>query len=211
VVSQRGVAGAEVDRVQTARREVGDVRPCLLRADDKIAGALQRAHRRRVHHDRGRLGVADDVELRPGGDETREVRLRLCRRPVGRVAEVERRGRLSRDHVVRNAGFEPRHGDDLAELEASDDGDARLELEQGLKPLNGTLEGAVRQPRSCGMPARPRELEPRDDVAEASRLELEIRRLEHDRKRGVANRLRALEERGERVVLGRELLSSEEE
>ena len=211
MVSQRGVAGAEVDRVQTARREVGDVRPCLLGADNKISGPLQRAYRRRVHNDSSRLGVADDVERRAIGYETREIRLRLRGRAVRRVAEVQRGGCLSRDHVVCNAGVEPRHGDDLAELETADDCDAWRELEEGLEPVDGTLEGAVGEPRSGGVAARPREHEPCHDVAEASGLELEVRRLEHDCKRCAANRLRALEDRRERVVLGRELLSSEEE
>jgi GTP-binding protein HflX len=211
MVSQRRVAGSEVDRVETPRREVGDVRPRLFRANHEVARSLQGTHRRRVHYDGSRLGVTDNVERRAVGYETHEIRLCLCGRPVGRVAEVERGARLSRDHVVCNAGVEPCHGDDLAELETADDRHARLELEEGPEPVDGTLEGAVGEPRSRGVAARPREHEPRNDVAEASGLELEVRRLEHDCKRCVANRVRALEQRRQRVVLGCELLSSEQQ
>ena len=40
--------GAEVDRVDPTRREVGDVRPRLLRLERQVAGVAQRAHERRV-------------------------------------------------------------------------------------------------------------------------------------------------------------------
>ena len=40
VVGERGVPGAEVHGVETARREVRDVRPCLLRPDGEISGSL---------------------------------------------------------------------------------------------------------------------------------------------------------------------------
>ena len=159
-----------------------------------------------------RLGVADDVERRAVGYKAREVRLGLCGRPVGRIAEVERGGRVSRDHVVCDAGLESRHGDDLAELETPDDCTSRLELEEWPEPVHGALESAVGEPWSRGMPARPRE-------RRAARRHCRgIRTGARDpsaraRPRASCRESSAelCEERGERVVLGWELLSPEQE
>ena len=51
MVRERGVAGTEVDRVEATGREVGDVRPRLLRSDHEVARRAQGAHERRVEHD----------------------------------------------------------------------------------------------------------------------------------------------------------------
>ena len=61
------------------------------------------------------------------------------------------------------------------------------------------------------MAARSGEGEARDDVPEAACLDGEIGGLEDDRERRLVHRARACEERRERVVLGRELLPSEQE
>ncbi len=79
MVCQRRVTGAEVDGVEPARREVGDVRPRLLRADLEVARALERANGGGVD-DARRRRVAHDLERRVVGDEAGEER--LCVRPA---------------------------------------------------------------------------------------------------------------------------------
>ena len=59
--------GAEVDGVDPARGEVGDVRPGLLRLDCEPAGGAERVDERRVHDDVGGRRVADDLERRVRG------------------------------------------------------------------------------------------------------------------------------------------------
>ena len=61
------------------------------------------------------------------------------------------------------------------------------------------------------MAARSVEREARDDVPEAAGLDGEVGGLEDDRERRLVDRGRAGEERRKRVVLGRELLASEEQ
>ena len=61
------------------------------------------------------------------------------------------------------------------------------------------------------MPAGAVEREPGDDVAEAPCLDREIRRLQDDRERGFVNERGAVEQRGERIVLGRQLLAAEQQ
>jgi hypothetical protein len=202
---------AEVHCVESARREVGDVRPRLLRPDVEISGRLQSAHRGRVRDYASRCAVTDDLERCAVRGEAREIGFRVGGLTVGRVAEIEGGGCLSRNHVVGDAGVEACHGDHLAELEPADDRRPRLELEERHEPAHGTLEGAVRKPGTRRVAARPVEREPRDDVAEAAGLQLEVGRLEDDRKRRLVNRGRAGEERGQRVVLGRQLLPAEQE
>ena len=208
---ERSVSGTEVHRVEATRGEIGDVGPRLLRPHHKLARRLQGAHGRDVGHDACRSRVADDLERRIVRDERAEIRLRGGRIPVGRIAKIERGCRLARDDVVGDPRLEPCHGDDLSELEPADLRDPRLELEQGHKSADCPLERAVRQPRACRVAARPVKRETRDHVPETAGLQLEIRRLEDDCEGRLADRFGSREERGQRVVLGRELLSAEEE
>ena len=64
-----GRTRAEVDRVDAARREVGDVRPRLLRLEREVAGVAQRADERRVGDDRGRRRVAGERDRGAVRDE----------------------------------------------------------------------------------------------------------------------------------------------
>jgi GTPase len=205
------MSGAEVDRIEAAGGEVGDVRPGLLRLDGERPGGPERSYSRRVGHDAGRRRVADDVEACFLGNEPGEERLGLVWLAVGRVAEVQSGRRLARDDVVGDSGLETRHGDDLAELETFDHRDARLPVEERTEPAHGTLDGTVREPRTRSVPARPVKGQAGDDVPETARVDLEVGRLEDDRERRFVHRARPLEEGGEGVVLGRELLSPEEE
>ena len=210
VVGEGGVTRAEVDGIQPARREVCDVRPCLLRTDVEVPGSLERAHGEGVD-DACRRRVADDLERRARRHQPREVRLGVDRLPVWGIAEVQRRDRLSRNHVVRDARVETRDGDHLPELEPVHDGGSRLELEQWLETSHRTLQRTVREPGTRRMPARAVKGELGNDISEAARVNREIRRLEHDCESGVVNECRTVEQRGEWVVLRRQLLAAEEQ
>ena len=211
MVCEGRLAGAEVDRVEPARREVRDIRPCLLRPDEEASRGLEGAGRRRIHdHTRG-CSVAHDLEARTVGNQLREMGLGLVGLAVGRVAEIQRGRRLAGDDVVGDAGLESRHRDDLAKLESSHESRTWLELEEGSEPADRMLEGAVGEPRSCRVAARPAERQPRDDIAETSRLELEVGGLEDDGERRLVNCRRRGEERREWVVLRPDFLQPEEE
>ena len=64
-------------------------------------------------------------------------------------------------------------------------------LEERHETADGALERAVGEPRPRGVPARAVERELGDDVAEAPGLDREVRRLEHDRERGLVHELRS--------------------
>ena len=151
------------------------------------------------------------LEACPVGNELGEELLGLERLAVGRIAEIERRRGLARDDVVGDPRFETCDGHDLAELQSLDDRHPRRAVEERREPAHGVFERTVREPRPCGVPARPVERQARDDVPEAARVNLEIGRLEDDCQRRLVHGTRPGEERGEGVVLGRELLAPEEE
>ena len=150
MVGESGVPGAEVHGVETARREVRDVRPCLLRATTRSPAAWSARTDGRVGDDARRRRIADDLEGRAVRDEAREVLLRLGRLAVRRVAEVERRRRLAGNDVVGDPGVEPCDGDDLAELEPSDHRDPWIELEQRDEAVAPHARGRCR--RATGAP-----------------------------------------------------------
>ena len=205
------VAWAEVDSVEISLGEVGDVRPCLLRLDVVRPGRLQRSHRRRVGDDPAGGGVADDLERRAVRDQRGEERLRLGWRAIWWIPEVHGCDRLAGNDVVGDPGLQARHRKHLPELQPADDGNPRLELEQAAEPVHRALERAVGQPGPRRVAARAVEREARDDVSQAPGLDLQVGRLENDRKSGVVDGERAVEQRRERVVLGRELFASEEQ
>jgi hypothetical protein len=201
-VRERRVPRAEVDGIEAARREVRDVRPRLLRADLEPAGVLEGSHCRRVDDARRRRVAAH----RHGGArrrELREERLGLRRLAVGRVTQVQRRHRLSRDDVVGDPRVQPRHGDHLLELEAVHDRGAGRKLEQRYQAAGGALERAVCEPRPRGVTARSVERQLGDDVPQAAGLDLEIGRLEGDGERRLVYQCGAVEEGGQRIVLRR--------
>ena len=204
-------ARTEVDRGDTARGEVRDVGPRLLRLDGEAARRPERLDERRVDHDVRRRRVADDVQRRLGRQECPEVRLGLLRAAVGRVPHVERRGRARRNHVVGGAGLEPRHRDDLEEREAVDHGLAPLVPGDRGQPLDCGVESVRREPRSCRVAAEAGERDARGDVADTPRLNRQVGRLEQDRERGLRDQRAAVEERGQRVVHRRQLFPPEEE
>jgi GTP-binding protein HflX len=210
VVRQGRVSRPEVHGVEPTRREVGHVRPGLLRTDLEITRGSQRADGRRVHNARGRR-VADNRERRAVGNEPGEKPFRFGGLSIGRVAQVQGRRRLAGDHVVRDASVQACDGDNLAKLEPVDHGAARLRLEERREPTHGALERAVGQPRSGRMAARPVERELRDHVPKASSLDRQVRRLEHDGETGLVHSCRLREQREERIVLGRQLLAPEEQ
>ncbi len=209
MVCERSAPGAEVDGVDPAGREVGDVRPCLLRTDLQVTRPLQRANGRRVHHSRRRR-VAQDLERRLGGNEAGEEHLGVVRLAIGRVTEIERGRRFAGDDIVGNPGPETRDRDHLPKLEPVDDRRPWLEVEERCETVHGPLERAVGEPRTCRVSARPVEGEAGDDVAEAAGLDRQVGRLEHHREGRLVDETRALEERGEGVVLGRKLFAAEE-
>ena len=211
MVGERRMPRPEVDGVQASRSEVRDVRPGLLRLDHEVPCGLECADDGRVEHDPSGHGIADDLERGSSGDEPGEVRLGRVAIAIRRIAEVERRGCLAWNHVVSDSRVQSCDGNDLDELQPVHDCDARLEIEERAEIAYSALEGTVGEPRPCGVPTRPVEREPPDDVPEAPRVDLEVGGLEDDRERRVVHGPRCLEERGERVVHGGELLAAEEE
>jgi len=205
------VTRAEVHRGDAAGGEIRHVRPGLLGADDEVARGAELLHERRVRRDGSGRSAGDEVESRPSRHELAEVALRLRRRPVRREAEVERGRRRVGDDVVCDPGLQPRDRDDLPELEPPDHRHARLESEQGLEAPNRVPDRVVGEPRPRRVSARPVEDQAGDEVAEAARVDLEVRRLEHDRERSLVHRAGFGKESGEGVAVGRELLSSEDE
>jgi len=181
------MARPEVDGVETARGEVGDVRPCLLGPNLEPTRTLQRAHRRRVDDDGCRRAVAHDLERGRLRDERREVRLGLGRSAIWRVAQVERRRRAAGDHVVRDPGLEARDREHLLELEATDDSRPRFQVQQRSEAPNAASECAVGIPRARRMATRPTEREAGDDVSEAAGLNRQVGRLEDDRQLRIAH------------------------
>ena len=211
MVRERRVPGPEVDGIQASRSEVRDVRPGLLRLDHEFPCGLECPDGGRVEHDPSRHGIADDLERGSSRDEPGEVRLGRVGIAIRWIAEVERRGCLPWNHVVSDSRVQSCDGNDLDELQPVHDGDARLEIEERAETAYRALEGTVGEPWPCGVATRPVEREPTDDVPEAPRVDLEVGGLEDDRERRVVHGPRCLEERGERVVHGRELLAAEEE
>jgi len=59
-----------------------------------------------------------------------KVGLGLFRRSVRRISEIDRRGRLAGNDVVSDPGLEPRHGNDLLELEAPGHGSSWRQLQK---------------------------------------------------------------------------------
>ena len=182
----------------------------MLRPEPEITGRLERADEGGVDDDTRRFGVAHDVQLGVGGHQAGEKRFGLRRRAIRWVAQVQRRRRLAGNHVVGDARVQLCDGYDLAELEAADGSRPRLAGEDGGEAAQCQLDRILRQPRPRRMSTRTAKRQARDDVSEAAGLDLEIRRLEHDRESGLLNGVRALEQRRERIVLGRKLLPSEE-
>ncbi len=210
VMGESRVAGAEVDRVDSASREVCDVGPRLLRPDGQITGPPERPHGGRVDHP-ARRRVADDLEGAVGRDDVGEERLGLAGLPIGRIAEIHRRRRLSGDDVVGDPGVEPRHRDDLDELETGDDGCSWLSFEERNEPSRGLLEGAVREPRPRRVATRAGEGEPGDDASETAGLDGEISGLEDDGERRIVNQGGAVEQRRQGVPVRRKLFATEEQ
>ena len=204
-----GVPGTEVDSVDPVRREVGDVRPGLLRLDRARAGRDERVDERALHDTAGRR-MARDLERRGVRDQPEEIALGFLRRSVGCVAKVERRGRGVGNDVVGDARVEPGDRHDLDERQPTDLHLPVIEREQGLQTADGVLDRVVSVPGACGMAARPVEHESGDHVSEATRLHAAIGRLEHDRERGLPHERRLLEQGGEGIVLDGELFAAEE-
>jgi GTPase len=206
------VAGPVVHSVDTVDAEVRDVRPCLLRLDRKAAARVpQRLDERRPERDATRWRVADDLDLRAGGQERTERRLCFVRRTVRRVAEVHGRGRHARDHVVGDPRLEPGDGQHLDEGEAVDHDRPGLVLEERPESLHRSRERAVCEPRARRVAARTVERQSRDEVSEAAGVDLPVGRLQEDRERGVVSGRRAGEERWQRIVLVRELFPTEQQ
>ena len=210
MVRHRRVPGPEVDGVDPTRGEVRDVRPCLLGLEREGPGAPEGAYRGRVD-DARRRRVAQDLERRAGRSELAKVRLRGGGLAIGRVAEIERRGRLAGNHVVGDPRVHAGERHDLDELEPTDDRTTRRGAKERVEPAHGLLERAVRKPWTSRVAARAVECEFRDDVPEAAGLDGEVRRLENDGEGSVVDERRAREERREWVLLGRKLLAPEEE
>ena len=204
-------AGTEVDGVDPDRREVGDVRPCLLGLHASSTCREQLSEQRVVRHDPPGRRVAREVDLRDRRDERAQPLLGLVRRPIGRVAEADGRDGEVRDDVVGRPGVEARHADDLTEGQPTDDGVPRPVRENRRETRDGPLDGVVCLPGSRGVAARAREREARGQMSEAAGLNLAVRGLEQDREGGVVNRRGAGKEGGQRVVLRRKLLAPEEE
>lgn len=202
----------EVHCVDAVVREVRDVRPRLLPLHhEPTACCPQRREQRVLGDDAARGRVADDRRL--GLRRQEGAQLLLCFLPcaIGRVPEVHRRRRLARDDVVGDTRVELGHRQRLDEPQAIHEHLAWLVSEERLEPTHGSHERAVGFPGPGGVAAPTSEREPDDEVSEAAGVDLAVGGLEQDGKRRLMDRLRGGEEPGQRIVLVRELLASEEE
>jgi GTPase len=207
----RRVSGAEIDGVDPALREVRDVGPCLLGLERACAGGEQRLHERALRRHGARWRVARDLDLGGRAEELPEMRLGVGRRPVGGVAEAERRDCAIGNDVVSRSGCEARHAHDLAKRQPADDGVARRLPERGREALDRALDRVLRLPRTGRVAAHARKDDPGADVSEAAGVHLTIRRLEEDHERRIVDRPRFGEQGRERVLARWELLAAEEQ
>ena len=210
MVRERRVSRAEVHRIESARREVRDVGPRLLRAEVEVSGSPEGPYGRRVD-DARRRRVAQNHESRLRGRELRKVLLGFRRLAVGRIAEVQRDRRFAGDDVVRDPGMQARGREHFPELEPVHQRRSGLEIEERPKASNRAFECAVREPRARRVAARSVESELGDDVSETACMDREIRRFEEDGERCFVYERRTVEESGEGVLLRRELLATEEQ
>ena len=99
----------------------------------------------------------------------------------------------------------------LAEDEAVDLDGARRERDERREPLDRARDRVHAEPRPRRVGALAAEDERRVEVAEAAGLDRVVGRLEHDASAASSTSRRSREERGERALLGRQLLAREEQ
>ena len=203
-------AGAEVDGVEAARGEVGDVRPRLLRLE------LERAGRR------SSCTSGDCAATCAGGEcDVISASRRTARgsrasadvgRAVRRVAEVDVRLGPRRDHVRRDARVELRHRHHLAEHEPVDRRRRAARCSStGAEPFERERDRVHAEPRPRRVRRAALEDDARVQVAEAAELERVVGRLEADDELRLVDDAGALEHAGQRVLGRAELLAREEE
>ena len=156
-------------------------------------------------------GVAEDLDCRVRRHEGSHELLRRRGRAIGRIAEVQRGDRLVGDDVVRQAPLDPGHRDDLVERQAVDDRLATLVGRRAGETLDRAVDGVVGEPWARGVPADAAERDASGEVADAACLDGEIGRLEQDCEIGLVDERARIEQRGQRVVLRRQLLAAEQQ
>ena len=119
--------------------------------------------------------------------------------------------RLAGNDVVGDPGVETRDRDHFSELESVHDRRSRLELEERPETPDSALQRAVREPWARSVPTRSVKGQLGDDVPETARVDREVGRLEYDGESRLVHERRTVEQRREGVVLGGELLATEEE
>ena len=204
---------AEVDGGDAARREVRDVRPRLLRLDRespptsrsrRTSGASTTTSRRRR--------VADDLDGRIAGHERADER--LGRRPAcGRAdsggSESRRRGRGS---TLSATPPSSRVTETTSKnVRPSTVASRALVGRDPREALDRAMNGVVGQPRPRRVAADAVEGHLGRQRPDAPRLDRQVGRLEQDREIGLVHEWAAVEERGQRVVLRRQLLAAEQE
>ena len=206
-----GVARAEVDRIDVARREIGDIRPGLLRLDPTCPGTHERLDERVRQDDLSWWRVTGDLDLGSSADKLFEVGTGTRRRAIGRIAEADGCHCHIRNHVVRDPGLEPRRAENFREGEPADHRRPRLVVQHGSQTVDCPLDCVVGLPGSGGVAAHAPERETCAHVSETTGVNLSVRGFQQDCQSGVVNSVRAGEECREWVVLRRKLLPSEEQ
>jgi GTPase len=137
--------------------------------------------------------------------------LRLSRRSVRWIPEVERRHGAVGDDVVGDPSFEAGDGHDLVEGQPVDHRLAALVGHDAGEPFDGSVNSVLGEPRPGRVAARAVERHPSGEIPHAAGLDRQVGRFEEDRQIRLAHERRGLEQGGQRVVLRRELLAAEQE
>ena len=197
-----GRAGAEVDGVEPARGEVGDVRPGLLRLHARgRRPPARRSSERRFDRDVRRRRVGQDLDRRAAADELANPLLGRRRRAIGCVAEVDRgdgRGAgITFDAMPAwSSVTEITSRKTSPSTTASRGSDRRT----GCQPVEREADRVDAEPRPSRVRGASLEGDARVQVAEAAELQRVVGRLEADDERRLVDDRRALEHSGQRVV-----------
>jgi GTPase len=209
-VGEARVPWPEVDGVQPAGGEVGHVRPRLLgldRARTRRDEVGDHAVRRR---DGARRCCAEYPQLRSGRHQRLEQGNRARLVAVRCETEVQVGDGAVGDDIVGDSCCQPRDGEDLGERQPLDDGVASWVSGELCETGDGVLDRVVGEPRSSRMAARAVEDELGVDVADAAGVHLSVGRLQQHRERGFVHEVGLLEQEGQRIPLGRQLLLAEQ-
>jgi len=201
-------AWAVVDRFDPLLGKLGHGRPRLLRRD--LGHELPQPQHLRIRERRQRRRrVVEDAQLAPRHELT-QARLCLFARAPRRVAEVELGPGLGRHDVRCNPALDPDRTEDLPIDQPVALDLERLQPGQRRQPLRERVNRVAACPRPRRVRALAVELHSRLEVAETTRVENRVCRLEHDRELGAAQDP-AREHLWQRALLQRDLLPREED